>query len=71
MPIVQSSHVRHSSGETVAPHEIRHLSDRETGRHRAALRARETGNMLLSWSLPLIMTAVLFAAVIVWFWWAA
>ncbi len=71
MPIAQPSRLRHSPGETVAPPEIPRLSTRDTARQRAVLRARETGNMLLSWSLPLIMTAVLFAAVIIWFWWAA
>ena len=44
---------------------------RDTIRNRTAARAREAGEFLLTWSIPLIATALVFAAVIIWFWWAS
>ena len=59
-----------SSGAATPPGSVPRLSERDTIRNRAAARARDAGEFLLTWSIPLIATALVFAAVIIWFWWA-
>ena len=53
------------------PRDVPRLTRSELLRNRAAKQARAAGNFLLTWSIPLLVTAAIFAAVILWFWWTA
>jgi hypothetical protein len=60
-----------SPGAAVTPRSVPRLSERDTIRNRAAARARDAGEFLLTWSIPLLATALVFATVIIWFWWSS
>ena len=68
--MAQQSHLPHASVPSMASREQSDPSERDAGPWQTADRADDGDdeNLLLTWMTPLILTAFVFAAVIIWFW---
>jgi hypothetical protein len=70
-PMARQPALSNSSGTPATRRVV--VRERATGtfRERAGARAGAGRDLLVAWSIPLIVTALVFAAVVVWFWWSS